>query len=301
MIRILSLAAVAGLLAGPVRAGDQQTYTIKLKKYAEVKNYRIETIDDGTQGLQAEDLKGNIAQKKDDKIGDHYAYRQTILELKPGAARATRLRRQYEKARVVRKGETVKLPYEGKTVLIEKKGDKYTFRIEGGDEITGADAEDLDITFNRDTPEGLTVEEAVLPRKPVRVNEPWQIDLAALRKALRREGGLELDTDPNTTKITGKLTRVYEKDGRRFGVMVYRIKSRVKGMVKGAEQIKAEPSSLMDVEVKLDACIDGSARIRDERTNGTLRLSVVGPDPAEPQRRMIFDFRMKQSKKIAEQ
>jgi hypothetical protein len=301
MIRILSLVTLAGLFAGPVRGQEPQTYTIKLKKSAEGKSYRVELLDDGTQGLQVEELKGDGVQKKDEKVGRHYVYRQTVLKLDPGTDKATRLKQQYEKAREVEKGELVTLPYEGKTVLIEKKGNKYLFRIEGGEEITGADARFLNKHFNRDTPEGLTVEEAVLPRKAVRVNEPWQIDLAELAKALRRQGGLEMDTDPKTTQITGKLTRVYKKDGRQFGVMVYHLKFRVKSMGKGGEQVKAEPNSHVDVKVKLDACIDGSARIRNETTDAVFRISFLGPDPAEPQRRVIFSLRLKESKKIAEQ
>src|SRR4051794_16212271 len=47
MLRTLSLAALLGLLAGPARAGDPQTYTIKLKKAGEGSVSRVDKSESG--------------------------------------------------------------------------------------------------------------------------------------------------------------------------------------------------------------------------------------------------------------
>jgi hypothetical protein len=171
MLRILSTVAAVGLLAGSVRAGDQQTYTIKLKKPGEGTVERVETTEATDTKIKVTDAKGNVVEDKDQKSGYRYVYTLTVLEKKAGAKKPTRLKRKYDKAREIAGGKTTTLPYEGKTVLIEKKEDKYTFRIEGGEELTGKDAKYLDSEFNKKGQSDDAMQRVMLPKKAVKLNE----------------------------------------------------------------------------------------------------------------------------------
>jgi len=290
MLRTLSLAALLGLLAGPARAGDPQTYTIKLKKAGEGSVSRVDKSESGTRTIKATDNDGNVLQDKEEKTGKHYVYTATILE-KPAGKKATRLKRQYQKARVIEDGEERKLPYEGKTVLIEKKGERYVFRIEGGEELTGDDARRLDREFNKkEEISDEELEKAMLPGKAVRLNEEWKIPAAILAKAFGGEG-LTLDAEKSTA--SGKLVKAYKKDGRQFGVLVYRMKLEVKSATDDGKKIQFQPGSLLEMEVRGDACIDGSSSTGLGTITARSRVEALVPTPDMPKGRVTVTVRSK--------
>ena len=299
MLRILSLAVVAGLLTGPAWAGDQQTYKIKIKKAGAGTTQREEKTDDSTTKLTVTDLNGNVLQEKDEKKVRREVFIQTTLERK-GTQRATRLKRKYEKATVTVDGETTALPYEGKTVLIEKKGDRYVFRIEGGEELTGKDAKELDKEFNRGgriSEEEL--EKALLPKKAVKVNEEWKIEPAVLVKMFKEDGELELDAEK--TSGTGMLARAYKKDGRQFGVLVYRLKLGAKAVREDGKRMPVEPNSAMTIEIRGDVCIDGSTTSNSSSMDIGGRFELLVPSPDEPKARVRVDAKGKISSRTVEQ
>src|SRR4051812_32802323 len=98
MLRILSLAAAFGLLTAAARAGEQQSYTIKLKKPGKGTVERVVKTEDMTTKVKLADDNGNVMQDKEEKTGHHYVYTLTVLEKKAGAKKPTRLKRKYEKA-----------------------------------------------------------------------------------------------------------------------------------------------------------------------------------------------------------
>jgi hypothetical protein len=202
------------------------------------------------------------------------------LEQKAGQ-RATRLKRKYEKATVTADGETKTLPYEGKTVLIEKKGEKYTFRIEGGDELSGADARELDSQFNQwGTVSDEQMEKAILPNKAVKVNEEWQLDPAALAQAFKDA----VELDPAKTSGMGRLERAYKKGGRQFGVLVFRLKIAPRALLEKGKRVPLEPGAAWTTNVRWDVCIDGSTTTTNSRVmehNGSFELLVPSPDMAK--------------------
>src|SRR5262245_31565087 len=83
MIRSLGLIAVVGLLAGPVGARAQETYTIKVKKGADGETTREEKHEEGDVKIKIEDLNGNGLGDHEEKSAAEYVYKQTILEKKP--------------------------------------------------------------------------------------------------------------------------------------------------------------------------------------------------------------------------
>ncbi len=120
MLWNLCLFLVAGLLAGaaPVRVED--AYTIKVKKNGKgtVTTEDKQEIDNST--LKIVDPNGKVLENKKEQKTVTQAYKETILEKEKGK-KATRLRREYTKALVKIGDDDKTLPYEGKTVLIEKK------------------------------------------------------------------------------------------------------------------------------------------------------------------------------------
>jgi len=89
--------------------------------------------------IKLEDNQGNALQEKNETITEKYIYQETLLEKSLEKNKATRLRRAYDQAEIARGDDKETLPYQGKTVLIEKKGDRYEFQIEGGEVLTGKD------------------------------------------------------------------------------------------------------------------------------------------------------------------
>jgi hypothetical protein len=297
MIRILSAAAVFGLLAGPAPGAGEPTYTIKIKKATEGQTEHVDKMEQSTERLTIVDNNGNALKDEDKKAGHHYVYRQTILEKKAGAAKATRLKRQYEKATVTQGGETTKLRYEGKTVLIEKKGDRYVFLLEGDEPLTGEDAKQLDKEFNKKTDiNEAELEKLVLPPGPVKVNESWKVDPSPLTKVLE---GMELNLEKTTA--TAKLTRAYRKDRRQFGVIVLQLNLVPKGMNKDGMTLAFQPNSKILLQVTIDGCIDGSLTTATMSFTGDMAIEALLPSPDQPMFRLNASSKGKGVSKNVEQ
>src|SRR5262249_33209296 len=153
--------------------------------------------------------------------GSNSSYRETVLAV--GADdEVVKLTRKYTKAQALEEGKVVKLPYEGKTVVIEKMGDKFRFTIDGGEELTGKDAERLDKEFNAKDKSGLgkkgkDFEKMLLPKGKVAVGESWKIDAAPLLDEIKKSGEIVVDADKFS--MTARLTKAYPKGGRQFGVI----------------------------------------------------------------------------------
>jgi hypothetical protein len=297
MIRILSVVAVCGLLAGPALGAGEPTYTIKIKKAAAGQTEHVDKMEQSTERLKIVDNNGNAVKEEDKKTGHHYVYQQTILEKKPGAMKATRLKRKYEKASVTQGGETTRLRYEGKNILIEKKGDHYVFLLEGDEQLTGEDAKQLDKEFNKKTDiTEAELEKLVLPPGPVKVNESWKVDPAPLTKVLE---GMELNLEKTTA--TAKLTRAYRKDRRQFGVIVLQLNLVPKGMNKDGMTFAFQPNSKITLHVTIDGCIDGSSTTASMSFTGDMAIEALLPSPDQPMFRLSASSKGKGVSKTVEQ
>jgi hypothetical protein len=184
-----------------------------------------------------------------------FTHRQTVLEHPAGARRGTKIRRHYSRAERIRDGKTESLPYAGQIVLIEKKGDKYTFRIEGGAALTGTETQELEQEFNKGSPFFLG-SDGLLPKTAVRVGQSWTADPAPFAKELQRSGDVKVDGA--RAKASGKLLRAYKKDGRQYGLLELRVSVPVLSLGPGGTDLKAKDSKLT-VRLLLDGCIDGSS------------------------------------------
>jgi hypothetical protein len=232
------LLAVGGLLGTPAGVWAEDAYTIKIKKGGKGDTRQVDGRDAEETTFKVEGPDGKVLENKEEKKASTQAYRETILERPDADKKATRLRRHYTRARVQTGGAERTLPYEGKTVLIEKKGGKYHFTVEGGGELTGRDAEKLDKEFAKHD-SGDLLEQALLPRKAVRVNETWKIDPKPLLEDMA-----PLEADEGKVAGTGKLLRAYRKDGKQFGVLEFRVEVPLKGTFRaGDDKVQVQPGS----------------------------------------------------------
>jgi hypothetical protein len=246
-----------------------QTYEIKTKKSAKGdKDLNIkEELEESTFVLKGPD--GKVLNEEKEKKGESSRYTDVILE-KEGDKPATKMRRTYEKARIIKDGKTTTLPYEGKTVLIEKKGDKYVFTVDGK-ELTGDDAVLLNKEFAKEKDNSKDLEEILLPRKAVAVNETWKVDVAAFAKEFGKEDGFAFDLTKATG--TGKLLRAYKKDGKQYGVLEFKLEFPIKSLGMGAQKITMQPGSLITFTFLVDACIDGTAANSSMKAEAVMKAS----------------------------
>jgi hypothetical protein len=271
------------LLACLICAGTalaQESYVIRIKTLT--KGETIQVVK--TETMQG-DVKfmadvGKVIETRETKSVEDFAYQQTILERETSGP-ATRLQRIYEKAQATAEGKTKDLAYQGKTVLIEKKTGKYIFGIEGGNELTAADAPQLDKEFNRaEDSEHDLLQALLLPRAAVQLGQTWKMDMDKLLKVLLK-GDQTVAVDAANSSGTGKLLRVYQRDGRRFGVFEVRLDLPLKGVPEnGKIKVAFDAGGHMTMVYHSDICIDGS--VPDGELKGTMQMNgtahVPGPD-----------------------
>jgi hypothetical protein len=281
MARSSWFAVGLGLVLASAGARAGETYTIKVKEAAKGDVVQVDATDKtesqtrfvDAAGKPLLDPKGKPVFDKTQKREKVSVYRDTVLEKEPGKPRPTRSERHYDKAQLTTDGQAVDLPYQGKTVLIEKKDDKYHFRIKDGEELKDDDAQPLNEEFNQGEDEEFDLRKAILPGKPVAVDDVWKLDVAALVAAYARSSKMQLDADK--AEGTGKLVKVYEKDGARFGVMELHLEIPMKEIGQGKSKLTLKAGSKWTMDITLDTCIDGS------RLDGTRKsLSKIGASGA---------------------
>lgn len=277
MLRSMLFLLVAGLICAPAFA-DDEAYEIKVKKEAKGDKGKVTKAEDGNTTATIE-LGGQEKVTKQ-KTGTKYAYTEEILERPDGAKKPTKLKRAYETAQKTKEGKKETLPYQGKTVLIEKKGDTFVFSVDG-ERMSKDDAEDLDKEFNKkDGDDGLDNED-FLPKKAVKVNEPWKIDVAKLAKSFGNEAPFELDAD--NSKASGKILKAYKRDGKQFGVIEVSIDFTPTEFKTEGDAIPLKKGSKLGLVITIDTCIDGTVNdgdvkmaivihIEGEIPNGTIKI-----------------------------
>lgn len=125
MFRPLCGVLFAGLLACAVPAADDDT--VKLRDYtAKVGDRQRLTEEEHPPRAPVIVTDGKRTDKLEKKSKIEVFVSET-LAVKAGEKKAVKFQRTYEKAEETTDEGTNKLPLHGKTVVIERKGDKYTF------------------------------------------------------------------------------------------------------------------------------------------------------------------------------
>jgi hypothetical protein len=252
------LLAVIGFWAIPGLSQADDTYTIKLKKSAK---------GDVTSVTKDEKLVSKLVGKEGgdtvlDEVNtgkEYFKFKEEVL----GAdekGHAQKLRRQYEKAQKTKDDTTDDYFIQGKTVIIEKKADskKFAFKVEDGDEITGDDAAPLEKEFNEKDSE-IDEDEILLPAKAVELNESWEIKKADELFKEMIDKDEDVDLDLKGAKGTGKLTKVYKKDGVQFGIVEFELTVPVKSIGNKDAKFKMNQGTQFTFAITMDTCIDGQS------------------------------------------
>jgi hypothetical protein len=262
------LAALA--LAGAARAED--TYTIKLKHWPDA-GKSITVTDTSTQTSISNilDADGKPLGPKDDKHVQKQEEKYTETVLEKGEKRPAKYKRVYEKAATSMDGKATSRSYEGRTIVFELKDGKYTVTAEGEKRLDAKDVEDLTRRANEDEGEK---DQLLLPSKPVKVGDTWKIDGKALAKAFANQAQGELDVDKSGGD--GKLTKVYTKDGKQFGVveMTLKLATKVTKLPPGITKFLEDPT--IDMKLTLDTALDGSSTAGSLTMTGKVKTKVAG-------------------------
>lgn len=284
MRRKISLLVLLALIvaAAPLR-GDGYTIKIKKSEQGDVTKQDKEANDTNDVKFVGPDGKPQGG-KQESTVTQ--AYKETVVAKEKGK-RATKLRREYTKA-VVKVGEKeITLPYQGKTVVIEKKDDKYHFTIEGGEELTGQDAAMLSGEFGKGGgSESDDLEKAFLPKKPVKEGDTWTIDGAAIAEAFKKDAPQPLPVDKDKAAGKGKLLRVYKEGGRQYGDLDIDVDVPLKGDFplgpKQTAPVQAGSKMTMKMQMR-KACIDGTVSDGNIEVAFTMDLIATskGPDGKE--------------------
>jgi len=270
MRRFIAVLAASLLAASAAPAADD-AITIKIKKSGPGDVSDTTKVEKLTNKITI--TVGGSDEVKEESVSSTLVYRDEVIERPADAKRATKLKRTYKTAEVVKDNKPVDLGLEGKTVLIEKKGDKYEFTVDGN-EVSAAAAELLTKEFAK---EKHLTDDVLFPKGPVKVGETWKIDATKVAKELG-EGGMVIDADKSSA--TGKLIKAYDKGGSKFGVLELTMDVVVTALKGGDQEIPLKQGGKLTITLNADACIDGSQDAGKAKMTmkGDLSGSVGGAD-----------------------
>jgi hypothetical protein len=261
MRRIVLAFPLLALLALTAAAQDAVTITIAYPKPGQ--RSRV-IIEDKTTSKTIFTLGGKD-QTKDEVKMKSLVYIDEIIENPKNAKRATKLTRTYDKAVQTIDGNAKKLSVEGKTVLIEKKGEKYTFTVDG--KPVADDARRL-LSDEFDRPEGKDVRDIMFPKMAVKPGESWKIDGDEMAKAIGDKGPTFAR---DKVSATGSLVKTYKQDGKQFGVIEFVFDAPITSL--GPKNPVTIKDGTMSMKLTGDGCIDGTASTGKSSTKMSLTMS----------------------------
>jgi hypothetical protein len=250
-----SVIAALVLALTPLAASAQE-YAVKFKLPGLGDKSQVKATGNSEVNFKLLDDGGNAVVDARETKTKKLSFTDTGLERGKEGDELIRVKRHYDHAERRVKDVRETLPYQGKTVLIEKKDGTFQFRIEDDERLEGKDAEELHEEFNKGGVRKF-ITDHFLPRKLVKVNEAWTFDVAPLAKGMMADGKILVDD----TKATGsgKLTKVYKKDGREFGVVELTMEFPVTQFVGDDGTKHATKDSKITVKIEADGCIAGTA------------------------------------------
>lgn len=180
---------------------------------------------------------------------------------------ATLVKRVYEKAEVSVNGAANPVPLQGKTVLIERKDGKASYKYEGGGAVGEEEAKLLDKDFKDDNPKGGDLGKKFLPSDTMKIGE--EVKLSA--RDLAKEFGLDpnqfvIDFDKATASVA--LTKIYKKNGSDHGDIIFKVALPIKGMKVPQMDFKFKEGAVFLIEFGISGCVDGTA------SDATMRIKA---------------------------
>jgi hypothetical protein len=277
MIHRTSAFIVLLLLSTAGRGQAQESYTLKLKETAQGDSYLFRHTDNIKTTTKIVDDQGNSQKALTDTRGKAFAYVESILQKPAGQAVPTALRRGYRKAVISWNDRTQTLPMDGLAVLIDKKDDKYEYRLENGAKLTAEDIAELDLDFNKRTFNFL--DQDVLPAKAVKLKDTWSLDGAVLLQGMSKDELQKFDRDK--AKLNATLVKVYDKNKSQFGVVEFQFELPLAAGAMVGKGFKVLGGKLV-IQGTFDGCVDGSLFARNTKAIMTYDLRGSQEDNVMP-------------------
>jgi hypothetical protein len=282
-LRCLALARLLALLIGCFEHKDEgessgggddkdpeptgPAYALKL--YAEKAGDKMTIVENAWHSMTTNVRGADGKLSTGTKETEQFEYTETVQEIPDGGKAATKATRAYKVAkRTLDGGPARTLSYSGKTIQIVKKGNGYTFTVNGKN-LPPDEAKRFKVNY--ETTERFLIED-MLPNKPVKVHEKWSLDAATMKRVCSE---VPFPVNPGKSSAVGRLTRVYTKDGQQWGVLELKL-----SMVVEAKQSGASVSGSIEITLTREAPIDGSspAAVMTMRMNGTIDTKQMGGD-----------------------
>jgi hypothetical protein len=274
MLRPLGVLAFVGVLALCAPAADE-VEKVELKEYKSKVGDRVRVVDDDRSVTRTIIETDGKREEKVERSSKLTVYVSETLAVKDGENKAVKLKRVYEKAEEVKDGTASKLPLDGKTVTIEKKGDKYTFTYDGGKAVEGKALEELDKEFNKKDEDDI---EDFIPKRPLKLGEKWTMDTDKLVKSLSKDKD-PFEVDKKKVTATGTLADVYTFGGHKYGVYDLQLEFPLTAL-SGAAKVPLKPGSKMAMHIVGDGNVDGGEPDGTMTLRMTLRIFFEAPNGA---------------------
>ncbi len=256
------------LLAIPLTANGQENDLCTFKRYTGKVGDQIKVTTTHKQvDKSVLDFLGKPIPKE--RITDRVHIHTTEILAVDNQGRPIKLKRYFDKAEETTFGATKKLPMDGKTVLIEREKDKFTFTIVGEGPVKGTQQSYFLGEFNRNP--SINDFDLYFPEQPAKVGAAWDIKSAFLRS------NEPFQFDEKKATGTAKLVKAFAKNGRKFGSIELRARAPISG-VTGYPAGTLKAGCTMDLELKADGCIDGSS---PERTTQSVQKTFINFGNAE--------------------
>jgi len=249
--------AVALLLLAGAAPGADDAHLLKRKAFPEAgKGVVIQQTKTQSGTVKVFDADGKLAREQKTDVLDEELFTRTVVD--KGDGRPKKFKQVFDRATYKNGDVSVPKPHQGYTLIYTLKDGKYEA---GTDSETDLSAEYLAALGQRvNTP---ALEELVLPRKAVKAGESWAIDL----KELARTFGEDTRLNEAKSKGEARLVKVYDKDGKKFGVIEVKMALALTRLGKAM----ADPPLAADFRGTLDLVIDGTGTAAKVSLAGTIK------------------------------
>ena len=268
--RMLALAGSLLLVLSASRADE--TYTIKTSHEDKGgEKYQLTTTEKGSHNIVVTGADGGVLNEDKEQVDKSAVVEKTILVIKDGKKRPEKVALKFIR---VQDGKNGDYGLTGKTVVADLKNNKYDCRLEGGGALSDAALKFLRKEMLKEDDDELEFEELALPGKPVALGETWNCKMKGITKEMEKKmQGIRLDADK--AKGTGKLTKVYKKEGRTFGQFELSLDMPfAKSATVNGVDFKFNDGSKFTVVLNFDGCIDGS--IQEGSMTGKIDFNMKG-------------------------
>lgn len=276
--RLLPLTVLAAILVGCSKKKDEPgggngtvgvdsdpnaTYVLKLR--APRTGDRIEVVQ--IESNNTEVHEGQKTEKQ--KMEKRFEYTEHILAMPEGQPSPTSVTRTYKEAKRTdfKTKELKSLPYEGKTITIEKTPTGVKCTIDGK-AMAPYDSFELESEFLNASKDNI---KTLLPKQGVKIGETWNVDPAALQAM---GGGGISGFDMTKSKLVCKLARAYSHEGKQWASIAFDFDLYLDPAATAKKGQPGEGS--MKVEGTFDTVVDDSAR--DGTMKGSIQLSFSGKE-----------------------